>query len=188
VPNAGVPRAAKLSSASGGTRRTQASPFHSLKHPRKTPRSRIRLADREDSSNNANIVDRSRACAFLRVSRIRITSTRAMKRFAASRGLGGAFAQFVSSPAVPAPRHGPFSLSHLPVGCYCRLSSPSLIKSFVLRRRRLRAVVAAATRRKISQQVPRPGINVEACPFFSRSRSLAGHVESTSDHRKRNLL
>lgn len=30
----------------------------------------------------------------------------------------------------------PFSLSHFPVGCYCRVSSPTLIKSFVLRRRR----------------------------------------------------
>lgn len=32
----------------------------------------------------------------------------------------------------------PSSLSHFPVGCYCRVSSPSLIKSFVLRRGRER--------------------------------------------------
>lgn len=65
--------------------------------------------------------------------------------------------QAVFSPSLsraPPPRV-PFSLSHFPVGCYCRVSSPSLIKSFVLRRGRRAAspscspLPSAAVQRKI---------------------------------------
>lgn len=64
----------------------------------------------------------------------------------------------------------PFSLSHFPVGCYCRVSSPSLIKSFVLRRRRALAIPVGGAAQNIRANISR--INVDSSFLLAPSSRL----------------